>query len=131
MLDLVPTLQRMDAINRDIREEISRGEQLPPRLLELRGDFNIECGQLLQALTGPQAALEQARLLSRLQNDFLAMHQMLAAHQRRWSLAEIARDPDGYTASTQATHSHVLGFVQEALEAIITANRRPSARDAA
>ena len=121
MLELVESLQRLDTINRDIREQVDGTRRLPPRLLELRGEFNVNCGQFLQSLTGLTGAGTHARLLSRLQDDFLTMHRMLAEHQQRWTLAEISRDPDGYVASTQRVHGQVLAFVDNALQALAAA----------
>ena len=115
MRDVANRLQHMGCINRDIRLAISLTGPHCDRLLSLRADFSFECGQLLNQLTGMLAAHEHGRAASRLLDAYVTMHRLITAHQQRWSISAIERDPDIYVASSQGMHAAVINFLDDAL----------------
>jgi|GEM_PF-4183434 len=115
MREVANRLQHMGCINRDIKLAVSLTAPHCDRLLSLRADFSFECGQLLNQLTGKLSAYEHARAASRLLDAYVTMHRLITAHQQRWTMGEVARDPDGYIASSQGTHGAVINFLEDAL----------------
>lgn len=126
MLELVERLERMGRINRDIRLATSNASPRCDRLVALRGDFNFECSQMLNRLTAHLACHVNARAISRIQDDILSMHQMLAQHQQRWSVFEIERDPASYAAQSKSVHVQVIHYLEQAHAALAAISDGPN-----
>jgi len=123
MFELVERLERMAKINRDIRVAAASAIASCDRLLALRADFNFECAELLNNLTGLMIDQDHSNLISKLQHEVVSMHQMLGHHQRRWPIDEIKTDPEGYLSNSAAVHSHVLRYIETSLNQLALSAR--------
>ena len=61
---------------------------------------------------------DRTSLISRMQNEVVSLHQMLAEFQRRWPIAEIKLDPEGYLAGSGQVHAYVLRYIENSLRSI-------------
>ena len=118
MREVANRLERLGCINRDIREAAALAGPNCDQLLTLRADFSFESNQLLNQLTGKLVETDQARLASRILDAFVSMQQVISGHQKRWSLVEVERNPDGYIAGSRQVQDCVIHFLEEALDEV-------------
>jgi hypothetical protein len=121
MFELTERLERMAQINRDIRVAAATAIANCDRLVALRADFNFECNELLNNLTGLMAGQHRTRLISRLQTGVVSMHRMLSEYQRRWPIVQIKLDPEGYFTSSAQVHIYVVRHIENSLGALAVA----------
>lgn len=121
MFDLVERLERMGQINRDIREAAATAVADSDRLVQLRADFNFECKELLNSLTGLMTDQDRTRLISRMQEEVISLHQILSQYQQRWTISDIRLDPDGYFTDSSQIHAYILGFIENSLRSLALA----------
>jgi hypothetical protein len=127
MRELANRLERMGCINRDIRLAVAMAGPQSPQLAGLRADFSFECNLLVNQLTAMLAVPTQAQLASRLLDQFVLMRRSTAAYQKRWTISESERDPDGFDASTHEVNVGALNFIEDAFEAVTAAPTSPRA----
>jgi len=121
MFDLVERLERMGQINLDIREAAATAVADSDRLVQLRADFNFECKELLNSLTGLMTDQDRTRLISRMQEEVISLHQILSQYQQRWTISDIRLDPDGYFTDSSQIHAYILGFIENSLRSLALA----------
>ena len=118
MREVANRLERLGCINRDIRLAAAMTGPNCDQLLTLRADFSFESNQLLNQLTGKLVQTTQARLASRILDSFVSMQQVISSHQKKWSLLEVERDPEGYIAGSRQVQDCVIRFLEEALDEV-------------
>ena len=121
MFELVERLERMGQINRDIREAAATAVADSDRLVQLRADFNFECNELLNNLTGLMTEQDGTSLVSRMQDEVVSLHQVLSQFQQRWTIAEIKINPDGYFTGSSEVHTYILGYIENSLSSLALA----------
>jgi len=121
MFELVERLERMGEINREIREAAATAIAGSDRLVQLRADFNFECNELLNSLTGLMTEQDRTSLVSRMQAEVVSLHQILSQFQQRWTIAQIKLDPDGYFGDSSQVHVYIVGYIQNSLGSLALA----------